>query len=284
MRVHRGETIISRRKSEENLENSGGRSNCEGHRAAIKKSRTGEIEAALGAGVCVRWLWALKSSSWTCSIVCRVMSDELSQFGESRYTGIIQAVIIQKKREVYDCLFKLPRPISEREFLTHGILKKSMWNLPWSTECWKPRDGYFEGKLTATRIWEIRTHRKKKRKIYLADPLDGWRLNEIFTFSIPRPWSFGIHALSGFFHPMFSPIFSVAIRYFPLPTPDFRDIRKSKKPVPGKLKSTLPGRRVRAETMPWHSSERCWKCILKNVWRNLLLWGCMKRTRFVSVS
>jgi len=115
--------------------------------------------------------------------VCRVISDELSQFGiqgNTEYSGRHHA---RKKGRFKTMLSNISPPIRATILETHGILKKSKWTSPWSTECLKPRNGYFgkEG-LDWTRNWKNFERHRKKEELFRQNHLEWMGSMRFFYF------------------------------------------------------------------------------------------------------
>jgi signal transduction histidine kinase len=267
MRVQEGETIAIEKINRENLE----------LRDAVmrrtqelaSKNRELEIEAALERVRAVAM--GMKNSAGMFQ-VCRMISNELSQFG-IRGIRNIQTVIIQEKRKIYDCYQYFPA--YQREILEHTEYLKNPVEAALVNRMLEAKDGYFEGSLTGQEFQEFRTHRKEEN--HLADPLmDG--VDEIFYFF----YSIGPGALGITLYQELSPdglaIFKRFHQVFSLAYSRFRDIEKAEAQArEAQIEAALE--RVRAETMAMHSSEDVGKCILK-MFGELTALGVYEGTRF----
>ncbi|WP_084438816.1 ATP-binding protein [Algoriphagus mannitolivorans] len=108
--------------------------------------------------------------------VCRVISDELTQFGIDGIRNV-QTVIIQEEKEIYLCYQYFPaynQEIIERtEYLKNPVEKELVDKIS------KAKDGYFEGSLKGKVLDEFRQHRKEEK--HLEDPLMD-QVDEIHYF------------------------------------------------------------------------------------------------------
>jgi len=181
-----------KKSNRENLELRG-RSNAEGPTRVAIKNR--ELESKRPWSGCVRWLWAWKKFSLTCSIVAGWFQMNWA-VGNPGYTGI-SGQSSSKKKEDFTMLSNTSPPY-QSEILEQREYLKNPGNLLGQTECWKPKDGYLKESLTGQN-WRISKPTEKKRKkkkffFYFSPPPRGKKKNpppwmdgviEIFTFSIP---------------------------------------------------------------------------------------------------
>jgi signal transduction histidine kinase len=108
--------------------------------------------------------------------VCRVISDELTQFGIDGIRNV-QTVIIQEEQKIYLCYQYFPaynHEIIERtEYLKNPVENELVDKIS------KAKDGYFEGSLNGKVLDEFRQHRKEEN--HLEDPLMD-KVDEVHYF------------------------------------------------------------------------------------------------------
>jgi signal transduction histidine kinase len=204
--------------------------------------------------------------------VCRVISDELSQFGIQGIRNV-QTVIIQEKRKIYDCYQYFPA--YQHEILEHTEYLKNQVEGTLVNRMLEARDGYFEGSLTGQELQDFRTHRKEEN--HLPDPLMD-EVDGIFYFF----YSIGPGALGITLYEELSSdglaIFKRFHQVFSLAYSRFRDIEKAEAHA-REIEIDLALERVRAQTMAMHNSEDVGKCIVK-MFGELTGLGVDEGTRF----
>ncbi len=267
MRVKEGETLALEKITKENLV----------LRDAVKrrtieleqKNRELEIEAALER---VRAVAMGMKKPEDMLDICRIISEQLQQFGVEKIRNI-QTAIIDEEKGIYLC-YQYFTPydkvaVERTEYLKspveHGMVSQMLAS----------KDGHFTGTLAGKELDEFREHRKAEN--HFPDPLldKAKELNYCFLsigqgglgLTLYQPIDGETLGLFTRFHQVFSLAYS-----------RFQDIEKAQARA-REVEIELALERVRAMTMAMHNSEDVGKCVVK-MFAELTALGVDEGTRF----
>ncbi|SDA87499.1 His Kinase A (phospho-acceptor) domain-containing protein [Algoriphagus alkaliphilus] len=267
MRVQEGETLALEKITKENLE----------LRDAVKrrtielenKNRELAIESALEK---VRAVAMGIKKPEDMLEVCRIISDQLQDFGVEKIRNI-QTAIIDEEKGIYLCYqYFTPydkEAVERTEYLKspveHGMVRQMMAS----------KDGHFTGTLSGRELEEFREHRKAEE--HFPDPIldESKEISHCFLsigegglgLTLYQPMDTSTLELFKRFHQVFSLAYS-----------RFQDIQKAEARA-REVEIELALERVRAQTMAMHSSEDVGKCVVK-VFAELTALGVDEGTRF----
>ncbi|MDO8967742.1 ATP-binding protein [Algoriphagus sp.] len=267
MRVQDGETLALEKITRENLE----------LRDAVKrrtveleqKNRELEIEAALER---VRTVAMGMKKPEDMLDVCRIISEQLRQFGVEKIRNI-QTAIIDEEKGIYLCYqYFTPydkEAVERTEYLKspveHGMVRQMLAS----------KDGHFTGTLSGRELEEFREHRKAEE--HFPDPIldESKEISHCFLsigegglgLTLYQPMDTSTLELFKRFHQVFSLAYS-----------RFQDIQKAETRA-REVEIELALERVRAQTMAMHNSEDVGNCVVK-MFAELTALGVDEGTRF----
>ncbi|WP_100629042.1 ATP-binding protein [Algoriphagus formosus] len=235
----------------------------------VEKNRELEIEAALERVRAVAM--GMKKPEDMLSI-CRIISEQLQNFGVTQIRNI-QTAIIDEEKGIYLCYqYFTPydqEAVERTEYLKspveHGMVRQMLAS----------KDGHFTGTLAGKELDEFREHRKAED--HFSDPLlDG--SDEIsYCFLSIGEGGLGLTIYQSLdkqtlvLFKRFHQVFSLAYQRF-------RDIQKAEARA-REVEIDLALERVRAQTMAMHSSEDVGKSVVK-MFAELTALGVDEGTRF----
>jgi signal transduction histidine kinase len=235
----------------------------------VNKNRELEIEAALER---VRAVAMGMKKAEDMLAICRIISEQLQQFGVEKIRNI-QTAIIDEERGIYLCYqYFTPydkEAVERTEYLKspveHGMVRQMLAS----------RDGHFTGTLSGKELEEFREHRKLEN--HFPDPLldESKAISHCFLsigegglgLTLYQPLDTSTFDLFKRFHQVFSLAYS-----------RFQDIQKAEARA-REVEIDLALERVRAQTMAMHSSEDVGKCVVK-MFAELTSLGVDEGTRF----
>ncbi|WP_087938401.1 ATP-binding protein [Algoriphagus faecimaris] len=204
--------------------------------------------------------------------VCRIISDQLQQFGVEKIRNV-QTAIIDENIGQYLCYqyftpyTKTAIEITEylKSPVEHGMVKQMLAS----------RDGYFIGSLSGKDLEDFRLHRKEEN--HFQDPHLDEAMEVDYCFLSIGEGGLGLTL----YQPMTEETLSLFKRFhqvFSLAYQRFRDIQKALAQArEAQIEAALE--RVRAQTMAMHSSEDVGKCVVK-MFSELTALGVDQGTRF----
>ncbi|MEB2773851.1 ATP-binding protein [Algoriphagus sp. D3-2-R+10] len=204
--------------------------------------------------------------------VCRIISDQLQQFGVDKIRNV-QLAIIDENIGQYLCYQyftpydKIAVEITEylKSPVEHGMVKQMLAS----------RDGYFIGNLSGQELEEFRSHRIEAN--HFSDPFLDKAIQLDYCFLSIGEGGLGLTV----YQPMADDVLTLFKRFhqvFSLAYQRFRDIQKAEEQVrEAQIEASLE--RVRAQTMAMHSSEDVGKCVVK-MFSELTALGVDEGTRF----
>ena len=267
MRVQEGETIAFDKITKENLEL---RDAVRRRTAELEnKNRELAIEAALEK---VRAVAMGMKNPNTMLDVCRVIAEQLEEFGVTKIRNV-QTAIIDEQIGQYLCYQYFPAYgqtiIEDTEYqkspVEHEMVRQMLAS----------RDGHFTGSLSGKELVEFGLHRKEEN--HFTDPILDAASEVSYCFlsigegglglSLYKEMEAGVLELFKRFHQVFS-----------LAYQRFRDIQKAEAQArEAQIEAALE--RVRAQTMAMHSSEDVGKSVVK-MFSELTALGVDEGTRF----
>jgi len=204
--------------------------------------------------------------------VCRIISDQLQQFGVDKIRNV-QLAIIDENIGQYLC-YQYFTPyektaVEKTEYLKspveHGMVNQMLAS----------RDGYFIGGLSGKELEEFRSHRKEEN--HFPDPFLDKATELDYCFLSIGEGGLGLTL----YQPITEDVLTLFKRFhqvFSLAYQRFRDIQKAEAQArEAQIEAALE--RVRAQTMAMHSSEDVGKCIVK-MFAELTALGVDEGTRF----
>ncbi|WP_194775885.1 ATP-binding protein [Pararhodonellum marinum] len=267
MRVQEGETIALEKISKENLE----LKDAVKRRTAELENKNRElaIEAALEK---VRAVAMSMKKPEDMLDVCRIISDQLQDFGVEKIRNV-QLAIIEENIGQYLC-YQYFTPyekttIEKTEYLKspveHGMVKQMLAS----------RDGFFIGNLIGEELEDFRTHRKEEN--HFPDPFLDKATALDYCFLSIGEGGLGLTL----YQPITEDVLTLFKRFhqvFSLAYQRFRDIQKAEAQArEAQIEAALE--RVRAQTMAMHSSEDVGNCVVK-MFSELTALGVDGGTRF----
>ena len=267
MRVEEGETMALEKISKENLEL---RDAVKRRTAELEnKNRELAIEAALEK---VRAVAMGMKKPEDMLDVCRIISDQLQQFGVDKIRNV-QIAIIDENIGQYLC-YQYFTPydkttIEKTEYLKspveYGMVRQMLAS----------RDGYFIGRLSGKELEDFRIHRKEEN--HFTDPFLDKATELDYCFLSIGEGGLGLTL----YQPMAEDILTLFKRFhqvFSLAYQRFRDIQKAEAQArESQIEAALE--RVRAQTMAMHNSEDVGKSVVK-MFSELTALGVDEGTRF----
>ncbi len=204
--------------------------------------------------------------------VCRVISDQLKQFGVEKIRNV-QTAIIDENIGQYLCYQYFPA--YEQTTIEDTEYHKSPVEQEMVRQMLVSRDGHFIGGLSENELEEFREHRKAEN--HFPDPLLDEASEISYCFLSIGEGGLGL----SLYQAMEADVLTLFKRFhqvFSLAYQRFRDIQKAEAQArEAQIETALE--RVRTLTMAMHSSEDVGKCIVK-MFSELTALGVDEGTRF----